>query len=1352
LPPNTAVGPAAGASGAASEGRPQAAAGALATPSDGRAEALLAYVPRLALDWLSSGVPEGTPADDRQHSEGRPDWHRRVDGTLVFVDVSGFTALTERLAASGRAGTEEIDEIVSATFGELAAIAGRFGADLLKWGGDAALLLFQGPGSAPRGARCGWLMARAMRRLGRLKTSAGSVQLMVSVGVHSGTFELFLVGELHRELVVAGPGTTTTTEMEAAASAGEVVVSPATAAQLDPGVIGEMRGGGLVLRGEPRAEEHPVPVVRVGRPEDAAALVPRRARHYLLSGDEQAEHRPVTIAFVRLSGLDDIVQRFGPAVALRALGPSVRVAQEAAERYGVSFHGTDVAAGGAKILLLAGVPTLEGNDTDRLVRTVLEIVRPPLAPRDDGQFGRLPGQGAATPVLTLQAGMNVGHAFVSSALRLGRRRVYSVTGDAVNLAARVVDAAQPGQVRCTEPVRAALRSPFVLTELPPFTAKGKASPVITYDLGREGAGPAQPGQPAPTFIGRETELNSLLGAALGVGAGEVGKAIELVGPEGIGKSRLISEAVERWPLQTVHVTCDSFSGGRPYRPLRAAARHLLGLDDDTPAGEVASALIAALEKSATMLLPWASLLGEVFGVTLPATREVGELEPRFRQRRLESAFVELIGMLVTGPAAFVFEDAHALDQASMSLVVRMAEQVEAAPWLVIATRRQDSPIWERLTGKTVVELGPLDVASSEHLLTELSIEALDAHQRRALLRRAEGNPLFLVELARATNATGSPESLPDTLEPLLAAQVDRLAPTDRRTLRAAAVLGTRFQKEQLARVLEGDVQIDEEQWARLSQFLLEEADELVFAHALVRDAAYEGLSFRQRRQLHARAAEAIEGPANAAEVAVELLSLHWLAAERWDRAWECARLAGERAAALYANSDAATQFGRALDAASHLRALPPEEPARVSELLGDVCELAGTYGRARDAYGAAYSRLHDGADRARLLRKMGVLQERRGRYPQALRSYTSAMRHLHDGDDGDLVERSELRLARAGVRHRQGKLRESANDAAAAGQDAARAGYRHGLAHALYLRHINSVYLDEPDDSLAEEALSIFVDLGDLVGQGNVLNNLGISAHYRGAWPEALERYRASRAARERTGDLVGAATEENNIGEILSDQGHYVEAERCFISAQSSWHAARYPIGEALATSNLGRLAARTDHTVKGAALLGQARSAFEAIHAGSYVDETDLRLTECALLAGDPQRAAEMSVALMGRFAGQRDYERLYGTALRLRAAALAQLGDTVQAAALLDDSVSRLRAVAEGFELAQALAARANVKRRLGAVGRVEPGGGAAVGGGVEPGGGVAAGAEREAEADEAGAQALFDRLGVVAATAW
>ena len=928
----------------------------------------------------------------------------------------------------------------------------------------------------------------------------------------------------------------------------------------------------------------------------------------------------------------------------------------------------------------------------------------------------------------LRAGVNVGNAFVSPGLRLGGRRVYSITGDAVNLAARVVEAAEPGEVRCTQATRAALRSPFVLRELPPFIAKGKTGPIITFEVGREGTSQVGLGPRQPGFVGRGAELNALLTAAVEVRSGGTGQVVELVGQEGIGKSRLMAEAAQAWPLPTFRVACDSFSGGRPYRPLRAAARQLLGLHDDVADVEVTSALIATLEKRAPALLPWAPLLADVFDVSLPSTMEVEDLEPRFRRRRLEGAFVELTEALVGGPAAFVFEDTHALDQASTSLVLRIAEQAEVCPWLVILTRRPDSPRWAELTKRSVIELGPLDHASSEHLLTELSLDELGPQGRRVLVGRADGNPLFLVELARAAHATGSTETLPDALEPLLAARVDRLSPADRRALRAAAVLGSRFEKDLLARVVEDDVELDDGLWARLSEFVREEEGELVFAHALVRDAAYEGLSFRQRRLLHAQAAEAIEERSRGTDLAVELLSLHWLAAERWDRAWECARLAGERASSLYANADAATQFGRALDAASHLREVPEADLARVGELLGDVCELAGNYERARAAYREAHQRLRHGADRARLMRKVGVLQERRGRYPQALRNYTSALRHLDGDGEADLVEGCELKLASAGVRHRQGRLRESAAEATVAGEDAARAGYRHGLGHALYLRHINSVYLDEPDDALADEALAIFVELGDLVGQGNVLNNLGISAHYRGAWPDALEHYRASRAARERSGDLVGAATEDNNIGEILSDQGHYAEAERCFNAAKSTWRAARYPIGEALVASNLGRLAARTGGTIRGAALLAEARAAFEAIHAGSYVDETDVRLTECTLLAGELHRAAAAGAELTNRFLGRGDRERLYGTALRLRAVALAELGDLVEAMALLDESVTLLRTIAEGFELAQALAARAELTRRLGE------------------------GEASRGSTDEADARALFERLGVVSTPTW
>ena len=164
-------------------------------PQDRSAELLKPFVPRLLIDWLR----ETPPAPFKE-----------VEGTLAFVDISGFTTLTERLAAKGKVGAEELDDILNAIFEELLSVAYADGAGLIKWGGDAVLLLFDGNDHAARACRAAMGMQRTIRRIGRLRTSAGAVRLRMSVGIHSGTFHFFLGGDLHRELVIAGPGATTT--------------------------------------------------------------------------------------------------------------------------------------------------------------------------------------------------------------------------------------------------------------------------------------------------------------------------------------------------------------------------------------------------------------------------------------------------------------------------------------------------------------------------------------------------------------------------------------------------------------------------------------------------------------------------------------------------------------------------------------------------------------------------------------------------------------------------------------------------------------------------------------------------------------------------------------------------------------------------------------------------------------------------------------------------------------------------------------------------------------------------------------------------------------------------------------
>ena len=189
-----------------------------APPAAESSERLAPFLPRVALEWL------------REAPDAR---HRTLEGTMAFVDISGFTAMSERLAPKGKLGAEEVTDVMSSTFAQLLTIAYDNGGGLVKFGGDALLLFFDGDEHARRACAAAWGMRDRLAAIGALQTSAGAVELRMHVGIHAGTFDWFLVGSRHRELIVGGADPVHTVEMEDTAEAGEILVSDAVAAYLD---------------------------------------------------------------------------------------------------------------------------------------------------------------------------------------------------------------------------------------------------------------------------------------------------------------------------------------------------------------------------------------------------------------------------------------------------------------------------------------------------------------------------------------------------------------------------------------------------------------------------------------------------------------------------------------------------------------------------------------------------------------------------------------------------------------------------------------------------------------------------------------------------------------------------------------------------------------------------------------------------------------------------------------------------------------------------------------------------------------------------------------------------------------
>src|SRR4051794_30683340 len=301
-------------------------------------EGLARYVARVASEW------ELDAADSQ---------YRVVDATLVFVDISGFTKLSERLARKGRIGAEELTEVLSRVFGEMLGLAYARGGALLKFGGDALLILFEGDDHPVQAACAAVEMRTALRVAASIPTSVGRVALRMSVGVHSGAVHLFRVGTQHHELIVTGPAASRTTQIEGAASAGEIFVSPDTAARLPRGAAAPAPETNAPWQLRWRRAPVPPPGAVERRPvsgDAIAACLPAILRDHLRDGLSEFEHRVATVAFVKFKGVDALMAERGADAVANALDDVVSITQVAAEDEGVAFLASDIDEDGGKLI------------------------------------------------------------------------------------------------------------------------------------------------------------------------------------------------------------------------------------------------------------------------------------------------------------------------------------------------------------------------------------------------------------------------------------------------------------------------------------------------------------------------------------------------------------------------------------------------------------------------------------------------------------------------------------------------------------------------------------------------------------------------------------------------------------------------------------------------------------------------------------------------------------------------------------------------------------------------------------------------------------------------------------------
>jgi class 3 adenylate cyclase/tetratricopeptide (TPR) repeat protein len=1134
-----------------------------------------------------------------------PSW-TSVEGSMLSADISGFTALSEKLAGKGKAGAEEITELVNRCFTVLIDAAYDYGGEVLKFGGDALLVLFRGEDDQRRAVDAGLAMQRALHA----SSAAKSSRLTMTVGVAEGPFDAFMAGSDYRELLITGPRATEVIRLEGDAAKGDTLVSVAIATALPREMLVREESGGWVVTGS-TGTEPPGPRPRP-LDDDLTPYVPEsvREQHAAFAG-LGGEHRLVTVGFLMVGGVHRLIDERGTDGVAAAFHHLVDEVSTVCAEFDVTLLHTDIAPDGVKFVLCAGAPVNPGDTGDAMLQASIRIA-------------------AIDSPLELRQGVQTGRVFAGF-LGTHHRRAYTLMGDPVNTAARMLGKADDRDVVAVGTVIDGTRTIFTTDELEPFHVKGKTEPIVAHKV-RSASDTVRRDSSNLPLAGRRHELEILSHAI-----GSLGRVVEVSGGAGVGKSRLLDAAWDAAEgIQIFQAACTPYGIGSPYSVFRYLLRGATGIDPNSAAEAAGGHIRTIIERTAPELLPRLPLLAVPFGARVDPTPEADAIAPDQRRAQIHRVVTEFLDATLTGPILLVVEDVHWIDDASGELLNHLATIAADRPWAALVTRRPEGD-WSLTTGDHIdrLELDPLDDAAIRDLAVGSSPTPLADPDVDVIVDRAAGNPLFAIELARSLAEN---DDVPDSVEQIISLRIDRLDPAVRRLVRTAAVLGIRFNEVVVRSMMavdgtdDADVAAALEQAERSGTVGRRNGRTWAFHHALYRDTAYEGLPYSRRRVLHRRAAEIIERLATDIDAVAPLLSLHYSAARSHELAWRYSIRAGEVATAQTATQEAATAYERALDAGRYCRSITPTDRSRVAERLGDQYYLLGKFGDAERSYRRAR---HNAADdpiaTTHLIRKLADVYERRGESDRAIRWYRRARAQVpaRTNRKAWLIARARAALGEAAIRSRRGDGDVCLDLSRHALTDAERSGSEPTIAVALERIHLSLLMLRRPDDDRAgPRAVEAHREIGDQAGMARALINLGIEAFYADRWTEASECYLQANAAAERAGTIVLAATAAINSAEILSNQGHWDRAVQLFADANRNYEAVGYPAGIGAATLFSAVALMRRGDLELADESFAAARARLTELGMTEWIDDLDTRRLELDLLAGraDPAAAQEL------------------------------------------------------------------------------------------------------------------------------
>lgn len=707
---------------------------------------------------------------------------------------------------------------------------------------------------------------------------------------------------------------------------------------------------------------------------------------------QEGELKLVSILFCDVVDSTALMKKLGPETWRDLVKQIQKLAYEVVSK----FEGTVNQLAGDGIMALFGAPSALEDHAIRAVQAALAI-------QEAISTHSLGSEILRGQRISVRMGVSTGEVVVG---KVGKdlSAYYAALGEATNVAAHLQGAADPGTIYISEHTQRGLPAEFQCEYLGPKLLKGKGEPVTVYKVSerRETEGipswwwrdPRDRGFGA-SMVGRDVELADLTKSMNQLKQGQGGVAF-LFGEPGIGKSRLIAEVrrhVSDWGLHWLEGRSFSYSQPISYGPFLELIKNELGIKkQDKEAlcwGKLERRMNELfLPEEVPEILPY---LGALLGLNVREKFEsrVKYLNSKDMGRQIFRSSRRFFQRLAQDhPVVLVFEDMHWTDEASVELLIHLLSLVNTESLLICWVSRpefRESAVRLQTTAKekyvscyTETTLNPLSNSDSVSLVRQLlSSKELSLSPRfhEVTVGKAEGNPFFLEEVVRSLSDAGvlgftqgtvdlSPTNqldeitLPETIQGVIMARVDRLPEDTKQVLKLASVIGRNFFYRVLQNLTVSTIKLDSilddlkaMDLIRVKTRSLDDV-EYFFKHALVQEAIYDSILLKRRRELHQQVAEHIKGSyadRKRKEDYYSLLAYHYARAEMWEDAWDYLREAGDQAGQLAADVEALAHYEQAMSSYARFRdQWNPIERAAMERKIGEALFRRGEHHKAKD--------------------------------------------------------------------------------------------------------------------------------------------------------------------------------------------------------------------------------------------------------------------------------------------------------------------------------------------------------------------------------------------------------------------